>query len=158
MTGGFDGTGATLLFCGVAQQCLQRSVLSENLHHGGHAKHSSTLRKSGSRRDAETTPRCAPNYVMMIAANRSRIVQAVRLIEHEMKRLWLEMRADGTAEKPVQLREIRVLRTGGIRENQNGMTTFFGKRVVVNFPLLHRACCRHSAAPVRFASSTSSAS
>ena len=93
----------------------------------------------------------------MIAPHRSRIVQAVRLIEHEMKRLWLEVRPYRTAEKPVQLREIRVLRTGGIREKQNRMTTLYGKRVVVNFPLPHRACWRHTAAPMRFASSMSCA-
>jgi hypothetical protein len=38
------------------------------------------------------------------------------------------------------------------------MAALFRERVVVNLPLVHRACCLQIASPIRFASSMSSLS
>jgi len=94
----------------------------------------------------------------MITPDRREIVQAVRFIEDEMERLGLKTRSHGTAEKPVQFGKCFVSRTSLIGNNEDGMTPFLRKGVIVNLPLIHFACCRHTAAPMRFASAMSSAS
>jgi len=90
---------------------------------------------------SETPPdEFAAKHVDMIAARDRGIVQAVRLTKDEMKPFRLKVRADGAAEKPVQLHEILIRCAVGIGENQYRMTTFFREWVVIDFPLPHREC------------------
>ena len=67
----------------------------------------------------------------MIATNGREIVQTISFIEDEVKLFWLKIRSNRSAEQSVQLGEGRILRTGGIRDNENWMTPFLRKRVIV---------------------------
>ena len=117
-------------------------------------------RRQAARRGNNTpasTDKLSPNHMNMVATHRRQIVQTVRLIEHEMNGLGLEMWAHRTTKKPVHFRESFIIRPGRIRDDQHWVTPLLRKRVFVNLPLFHRACCRRSAASIRFASSMSSA-
>ena len=98
------------------------------------------------------------NDIEMITSHRGQFFQTVRVVEHHMKKFWLKVWTHAAAKEAVKVAKGRICAPARGRDQHHGMIPFLRKRVEVDFPLPHRACCRQIAAPMRFASSTSAAS